>query len=97
MPSPYYAAVGCGIQIDLGTSVGDVVRGEVRVMAMPQGLRLDVGAPAFYECFDARGRAIASGALRAGSNNIDMAEHHGIVVVRIIREGAAYAQRVVLP
>lgn len=96
-PSAFYAPVGCGIAVELLTSMGEDLRGEVRLTGTLEGIRVDLGAPAVYECFDAHGRAIATGVLRPGTDRIELADRRGMVLVRILVEGTVYTQRVVLP
>lgn len=96
-PSPYYAPVGCGIEIALGTSLDERARNEVRVISTSQGLRIDVDAAASYECYDVRGRAVAVGTLRAGRNDIRVEGHRGVMLVRVVDTASTFAQRVLVP
>lgn len=95
--SPFYAPVGCALTVEVQTGITEDHAQPFRLRSAPDGLTIwSAVTGAYYDCFDAQGRLLASGALSQGSNNIG-GQGEGLVLVRIANERHAFAARVFIP
>ena len=95
--SPFYAPVGCGVQVELQTGLRAVASGIATVRGTPNGLLIETPvAGARFECFDTQGRVLVGGYLAMGPNAISC-EAHGLVVVRVSGSVGDLSERVLVP
>ena len=94
--SPFYAPVGCGVQVELGTGLSGAMPQATSIRWTVNGLVVNAKDVANYACFDAQGSFITSGLLAQGTNTISI-DTHGMVLVRVTSAQGAFVHRVVIP
>lgn len=94
--SPFYAPVGCSLQVEVGTGVTDPSPRATKVSWTANGLLIDSKDAGRYESFDAQGRAIASGSVQPGANAIEIGAR-GMVIVRVTGGAGSVVERVIVP
>lgn len=94
--SPFYAPVGCSVQIELETGLGTATRPTSLVRWTENGLLMIGETAGNFECFDALGNLVERGRLLEGANTIPL-DAHGMVFVRVTISRGSFTQRVVVP
>jgi len=94
--SPFYAPVGCAVQVELETGIADGLRPASSIRWTANGLLIDSKDAAQFECFDAQGRVIANGSLLQGVNTIAL-DMGGMILVRVTNGAGSWVERVFVP
>ena len=94
--SPFYAPVGCSLQVEVGAGVSAASPVATEFIWTPNGLLIEAMDAARYECIDPLGRMMASGSLQQGMNAIDPGAR-GSIIVRVTNGSGAAVARVFIP
>ncbi len=93
--SPFYAPVGCAVQIELETGIAHGSRPASSIRWTANGLLIDSKDAGRYECFDVQGRAVANGSLLQGVNTVAL-DTRGMILVRVMSGAGSWMERVVV-
>lgn len=93
--SPFYAPVGCAVQVELETGISAGSRPAPSIRCTANGLLIDSKDAGRYECFDAQGRAVAIGSLLQGVNTVAL-DTRGMILVRVMSGAGSWMERVIV-
>lgn len=81
--SPFYAAVGCAVEVEFTTGLTELTAAVTTVCAVGDGLLIDATRTGSFVCYSSEGRLVASGLLRQGLNAIALNGVKGLLTVRV--------------
>ncbi len=95
--SAFYAPVGCPLAIEVGTGLAHGPAARHRVRFHEGGILIESVGAGDFQCFAVDGRALRSGSLRDGLNEVPTEGIAGLAMVRVRDARGVATQKVLLP